>query len=91
MTQGPMRQEVFALRGGVAMITFPTNMSPEAVLDLKNHLDSLIIALQRPTNPNTEWRSTLRGLAELAAYEAGILTAPGEISASKPGQAGNDV
>jgi hypothetical protein len=69
MKQGPVKQEVFRLDDGDVMITFPANISRSSVEDLKAQLDLFIEKLRWPDDAARQ--AYLRGLAELAAYEAG--------------------
>jgi len=69
MTNGAVRQESFRLDDGDVTITFPAKISHRGVEDLKSHLDQLIDELRGRTD--AERQAFLRGLAELAAYEAG--------------------
>jgi hypothetical protein len=70
MAQAPVCQHVFTLEDGDVVITFPVNISRRCVEDLKAQLDLFIERLCWPTE--AERQSYLRGLAELAAYEAGF-------------------
>ena len=69
MKQAPVKQEVFGLDDGAVMITFPANISRSCVEDLKAQLDLFIEKLRWPDDAARQ--AYLRGLAELAAYEAG--------------------
>ena len=65
MTQA---QEQFEIDGGEVTITFPRNLSREGIEALEARLFRVIERLRAPhVNDRQAW---LRGLAELAAYEA---------------------
>jgi hypothetical protein len=68
MTDAAIRQESFRLDDGDVIISFPAKISPRGVEDLKFRLDLLIDELRGRTD--AERQAFLRGLAELAAYEA---------------------
>ncbi len=69
MTQAPVRQEVFRLDDGDVIITFPANITRRCIEDLKAQLDLSIEKLRWPNDADRQ--AFLRGLTELAAYEAG--------------------
>ena len=69
MAQAPIKQEVFRLDYGDVMITFPADISRRCVEKLKAQLDLFIEKLRWPNDAARQ--AYLRGLAELAAYEAG--------------------
>ena len=73
MTQTPVDQERFNINGGDVTITFAGNLSRQGIEDLEARLVLLIERLRQPHE--TDCRAWLRGLAELAAYEA-CLTCP---------------
>jgi hypothetical protein len=68
MTQEPARPEVLTVGDGDVVITFPTNMSRRCIEDLKAQLDMFIEKLLCPDQADRE--AFVRGLAELAAYDA---------------------
>ena len=68
MTQSPADQERFNINGGDVTITFPDNLSRQGIEDLEAQLVLFIERLRRC--PQTEQQAWLRGLAELAAYDA---------------------
>ena len=69
MTQAPVRQGVFRLDDGDVVITFPANISRRCLEELKAQLDLFVQKLLWPNDADRQ--AYLRGLAELAAYEAG--------------------
>jgi hypothetical protein len=69
MAQAPVHQQVFTLDDGDVVITFRANLSRKCVEDLKPQLDLFTDRLRWPTDAARQ--SYLRGLAELAASEAG--------------------
>jgi hypothetical protein len=68
MTQAPVRQEVFRVSDGDVIITFPADISRRCIEDLKAQFDTFIEKLCCPNDADRE--AFLRGLAELAAYDA---------------------
>jgi hypothetical protein len=67
MTQHPLTQKVFRLCDGDAVLIYPANISRRGIEDLRVELALFIEGL---VWPGAEQRAFLRGLAELAAYEA---------------------
>ena len=68
MTQAPVGPEVFRVSDGDVIITFPAEISPRCIEDLKAQFDTFIEKLCCPNDADRE--AFLRGLAELAAYDA---------------------
>jgi hypothetical protein len=68
MTQEPIRQEVLRVCDGEVLITFPANMSRRCIDELKVQFDAFIEKLRCAAD--TDRQAFLRGLAELAAYDA---------------------
>jgi hypothetical protein len=68
MTQTPVDQERFNINGADVTITFPGNLSRPGIEDLEAQLVLFIERLRR--SHQTDQQAWLRGLAELAAYDA---------------------
>jgi hypothetical protein len=69
VTQGAIRQEVFKLDDGDVIVTFPANISRRCLEDLKAQFDLFVDKLRWPNDADRQ--AFLRGLAELAACQAG--------------------
>lgn len=68
MTQTPVDHEQFAIDGGDVTISFPRNLSRQGIEDLEARLVLFSERLRRPYEADQQ--AWLRGLAELAAYDA---------------------
>ena len=69
MTQAPVKQEVLRVGDCDVIITFPANISRRWIEDLEAQFDLFIEKLR--CRSDADRQTTLRGLAELAAYDAG--------------------
>jgi hypothetical protein len=63
----PLTQKVFTVCDGDVVITYPANISRRGIEDLRVEFALFIGGLNWP---GAEQQAFLRGLAELAAYEA---------------------